>query len=67
MSEPMLCGCTNINSCNHGFRSPVKRAPYSPYTGNTISEVAASFRDVNKGKKWNIEEFSRLMRHINGK
>jgi len=64
------CGCTNINSCNHGFRSRIKRAPYPPYTGNTYVRVAESFRNVNRGKTVDVDrraEFSRLMKHISGK
>lgn len=53
-----------------GFNSPVKRYPYSPYSGSTIAEVAKSFHDINQTRKtgyFSIYEFSRLMRHINGK
>jgi hypothetical protein len=53
-----------------GFNSPVKRYPYSPYTGSTIAEVARSFHNVNRTSEkgsFSMYEFSRLMRHINGK
>lgn len=53
-----------------GFNSLVKRYPYSPYTGNTIAEVARSFHDINQTRQkgyFSMYEFSRLMRHINGK
>jgi len=65
------CECVDINTCSHGFRTPLKRDPYLPYTGTSLKEVIASFWQINRGTTISSaekrKELGKLLRHVNGK